>query len=310
LCRARGLDISADEIIITNGAIHAMHLVASLYLDDRNSVAFEDPGYPLARQTLALTGATIVPITVDEEGLCVDQLPADGGNIKFVYVTPSHLFPTGQRLSLQRRQSLLDWACSNDALILEDDYDGEFRYDIAPLPPMAAMCESGPVVYFGTFSKSLFPSLRIGFAAGSKALIKEIADYRAVTDYQTNALSQLTLAKFIENGEFEKHIHRMRRLYASKRRCLRDAIAHASLGGHLSGTDSGMNALIRLDTDVSATNIADRARLEGLFVTPVSRYCQMTSIPDNALVVGYGAVSEAQIREGIDTLAAIIRKAS
>jgi len=310
LCRSRGLEVCANEIIVTNGAIHAMHLVASLYLDERSGVAFEDPGYPLARQTLALSGANIVTIAVDEEGLRVSDLPTDSGQLKFIYVTPSHQFPTGQRLSLQRRKTLLDWACNNDVLILEDDYDGEFRYDIAPLPPLAAMCENGPVVYFGTFSKTMFPSLRLGFAAGSKDFIKEMADYRAVTDYQTNTLSQLALAAFIESGNFEKHVHRMRRLYASKRRCLREAIADTELGGDLTGTDSGINALIRLNTDISAANIADRARLQGIFVTPISRYYHSNSVPDNALVLGYGAASEAQIVEGISRLAAIIRAAS
>ena len=231
LCRARGLDVNAEEIIITNGAIQAMFLIANLYLSPEATVAFEDPGYPLARQTFEMTGAKILATPVDEQGLCVDKLPRDGGNIKFVYVTPSHQFPSGARMSIQRRQQLLEWAKRNNALILEDDYDGEFRYDIAPLPPMAAMSASGFVIYMGTFSKTLFPSLRLGFAAGPKALIKEMISYRAVTDYQTNSLTQLTLASFIESGEFEKHVHRMRRIYAKKRLCLRNAIVNTKFSG-------------------------------------------------------------------------------
>lgn len=310
LCRARGLDVNADEIIVTNGAIQAMHVISNLYLSAGSGVAFEDPGYPLARQAIAMTGAHMRPVAVDQDGLRVGDLPADGGDLKFVYVTPSHQFPTGQRLSLQRRQDLLDWACRNDVLILEDDYDGEFRYDIAPLPPMASMCVNGLVVYFGTFSKTMFPSLRLGFAAGEKSLIKEMAAYRAVTDYQTNSLAQLALASFIENGEFEKHVHRMRRLYAKKRQCLRAAIDDSQLDGVLTGTDSGINALIRLKTDISASNIADRARLEGIYVTPVARYNLSAASRDNALVFGYGAVSEEQIVTGIDKLASIVRSAS
>jgi GntR family transcriptional regulator/MocR family aminotransferase len=310
LCRARGLDVNADEIIVTNGAIQAMHVVSNLYLAKGSGAAFEDPGYPLARQAIAMTGARIHAIGVDQDGMRVADLPADGGDLRIVYVTPSHQFPTGQRLSLSRRQDLLDWACRNDVLILEDDYDGEFRYDIAPLPPMASMCVSGLVAYFGTFSKTMFPSLRLGFAAGEKFLIRDMAAYRAVTDYQTNSLAQLALATFIENGEFEKHVHRMRRLYAKKRQCLRSAIDDSRLDGVLTGTDSGINALIRLNTDIPASNIANRARLKGIYVTPIARYNLTATFPDNALIFGYGAVSEQQIVAGIDKLAAIIRNAS
>jgi len=309
LCRARGLDVNADEIIITNGAIQAMHILANIYLTDEMAVAFEDPGYPLARQTFTMTGARIQPVPVDEDGLRVEALPDDGGNLKFVYVTPSHQFPTGQRLSLQRRQQLLEWAARNDVLILEDDYDGEFRYDIAPLPPMAAMSACGLVVYFGTFSKTMFPALRIGFAAGQKTLIKEMANFRAVTDYQTNSLSQLTLASFIENGEFEKHVHRMRRIYAKKRQTLSDAITETNFPGDLTGTSSGLNALIRLQTDISATNISHRALVENICVTPILRYARSPSVADDALVLGYGAVAEAHIEEGVAKLSAIIKSA-
>jgi len=309
LCRGRGLDVNADEIIITNGAVQAMHIISRLYLDRDSAVAFEDPGYPLARQTFGMTGASILPIPIDEDGLRVDQLPGDAKRVKFVYVTPSHQFPTGERLSLSRRQELLEWATQNDVLILEDDYDGEFRYDVAPLPPLAAMSTNGFVVYFGTFSKTMFPSLRIGFAVGPKQLIKEMAACRAVSDYQTNSLTQLALTSFIENGEFEKHVHRMRRLYAKKRKRLREVMNETNLAGDLTGTDSGLNALIRLRTDISATQISLRSRLRGIEVTPISRFAKGASVQDNALVLGYGALSEDEIEHGVSTLAAVIDEA-
>lgn len=309
LCRGRGLDVNADEIIITNGAMQAMHVLSRLYLDPGSSVAFEDPGFPLARQTFAMTGAQIHPIRVDEDGLSVDDLPENTTNLRFVYVTPSHQFPTGERLALGRRQDLLAWAAKHNVLILEDDYDGEFRYDIAPLPPMAAMSNSGLVIYFGTFSKTMFPALRLGFAAGPKSVIKEMASFRAATDYQTNAQTQLALASFIENGEFEKHIHRMRRIYSRKRNRLKQAMQDSRLDGTLTGNDSGLNALVRLNTDISATQIAMRAQLKDITVTPISRYAIGPSVGDNALVLGYGALSEEQIEDGIHKLADIIRQA-
>ena len=305
LCRARGLDVGADQILITNGAIHAMHVLAALYLTADDAVAVEDPGYPLARQAFAQTGARVVPVPVDGDGLIVDDLP----DAKLVYVTPSHQFPTGERLSLARRQQLIDWAIANRALILEDDYDGEFRYDVAPLPPMAAMNAGGSVVYFGTFSKSLFPSLRLGFAAGPRELIGHMANWRAVHDYQTNSTTQLALAKFIDNGQFEKHVHRMRRLYAKKRELLGDAIDASSLRARVTGTDSGLNALVRLDTPLSATVIADRARLSGLGVTPIARYGASSNIEDKALVLGYAALDEARIEAGIEALTQVVAAA-
>lgn len=310
LRRARGLDVNANEIIVTNGAMQAMGVVAKLYLTDQSAVAFENPGYPLARQCFAMTGAEVLPVSVDDDGLRVVDLPEKGGNIRLVYVTPSHQFPTGQRLSLKRRQQLLDWAMRNDVLILEDDYDGEYRYDIAPLPPMAAMNVSGHVMYFGTFSKTMFPSLRIGFAAGPEDLINEMATYRKVDDYQTNSLAQLALANFIETGQFEKHVQRMRRIYAKKRHRLRDVIAECKFPGVLTGTDSGLNALIRIDARTNATNIANRARLANICIAPVARYDFTGKLNDDALVFGYGAPTENQIEEGVLKLAEIIRRAN
>ena len=310
LCRARGLDVSADQIIVTNGALQAMQTLASLYLTPGTAVAFEDPGYPLARQMLSLTGATVLSVGVDEDGLCVERLPDYDANVRLIYVTPSHQFPTGQRLSLPRRQALLDWAAKHDALIMEDDYDGEFRYDIAPLPPLAAMSAGGSVVYFGTFSKTLFPSLRIGFAVGPKNLVREMASSRAVGDYQTNSLTQLTLAQFIDNGEFERHVLRMRRVYARKRELLAGVIERTGLDGQLSGIDSGLDALLRLNGQVAASTIADRARLQGICVTPIARYTQRRGQRDDALLLGYAAPTMQQIEQGIAQLADIIREAN
>lgn len=303
LRRARGLSAQPDEIIVTNGAIHAMHILARLYLSENTSVAFEDPGYPLARQVFELTGADIVPVTVDDEGLRVEDLPADGGKLKFVYVTPSHQFPTGERLSLRRRKLLLEWAARHDVLILEDDYDGEFRYDVPPLPPMAAMSAGGHVVYFGTFSKTLFPSLRIGFAVAPQTLIEQMANLRAISDYQSNSLTQLTLARFIEQGHFERHVHRMRRIYAKKRACLRRAILDSGLPAELTGTDSGLNGMVRLATGLNVHKISQQVLEAGVWVPPISRYRRDQQQPDDALVVGYGGVSPEQIRSGIGILA-------
>ncbi|MEM7083294.1 MAG: PLP-dependent aminotransferase family protein [Pseudomonadota bacterium] len=306
LCRARGMDVEAENILISNGALHAMNVFAGVYLRTGDRVAFEDPGFPLARQTFAAQGAELYAVPVDADGLQVDRLPTR--QARCVYVTPSHQFPTGERLTLARRQALIRWAHKHDAIIVEDDYDGEFRYDVAPLPPMAAMVDDGSILYCGTFSKSLFPALRIGYAVGARPLIQAMTAYRHATDYQTNTHTQLALATFIEDGEFERHIQRMRRRYAHKRQMLCDALNATALPGQLTGTDSGLNGVVRLHQPIAAT-VSAMAREVGLGVTPVSRYA-MRYRDDHALVLGYASMSDAAIREGVSLLSNVVQRAS
>ncbi len=308
LCRARGMDVDASEIIVTNGALHAMNILAQLMLGPLDKVGFEEPGYPLARQVFSRYGAGLFSLQVDGDGAVCETLPERGGNVRLLYVTPSHQFPTGARLSLRRRQGLINWAARNGALIIEDDYDGEFRFDIAPLPPMAAMKGGQNVIYFGTFSKTLFPGLRVGFACGPADLIAEMAIHRATSDYQSGTIVQLALGKFIQSGEFEKHIMRMRRIYGRKRKALADAINLSASDLKLQGTESGLNGLIRLPAGVTATMVAKLARGKGVFINSVRRYCSPEScVSDDALVFGYSAVSEAQIIQGVACLAQIVR---
>lgn len=306
LCRARGLDIEADQILITNGAIGAIDLVARQYLLPGDGCVFENPGYPLARQVLQGRGATMHEISVDQDGLVTDELPTGPQRQRLAYVTPSHQFPTGGRLSLARRRALLDWACEQRALILEDDYDGEFRYDIAPLPPMLAMASCGHVLYLGTFSKTLFPSLRIGFAAGDRRIIQRLTALRVATDYQTNTIVQRALARFIAAGQFERHVQKMRRVYARKRRLVQDAVSASSIDGEIVGIASGLDVCLRLNSRRSATNIAHRASLQGVAVVPMARYAGSSPVRDDALIIGYAAPNEEQIARGVDVLSQVV----
>ncbi|ANM32181.1 hypothetical protein ABI59_09970 [Acidobacteria bacterium Mor1] len=309
LRRARGLQVEPDEILISNGAIQAVHWLCRLFARPGDSVAMEDPGYPLARQAFELNGARVVSYPVDEHGLVVDALPADGGGHRLVYVTPSHQFPTGSRLSRPRRVQLIDWAVANGVLVLEDDYDGEFRYDVPPLPPLASLSTCGYVIYLGTFSKTLFPSLRIGFTVAPRELIDELAAYRNALDYQCGALPQIALARFIEDGDFERHILRMRRIYAQKRRALREAMADCNFPGELCGIDSGINGTVLLEPGVPPARVVAAAAKRGIYVTPIERYRQHPVSDDRALILGYGALSEAQIGRGIASLASIVQSA-
>ena len=274
-----------------------------------DSIAMEDPGFPLARQAFQLNGARVIPYPVDSEGLQVDALPADGGGHRMVYVTPSHQFPTGGRLSRKRRAQLLDWATEHEVLVLEDDYDGEFRYDVPPLPPLAALSPCGYVIYLGTFSKTLFPALRLGYVVAPKELIDELAAFRTAMDYQSAAVPQVALARFIEDGDFERHILRMRRIYAGKRRALCESMERFEFPGELKGIDSGIDGMIRLREGILSTEVATAAAKHGVYLTPLSRYRHhRTRVDDDdAIVLGYGAVGDDQIREGIGLLAKLVQ---
>jgi GntR family transcriptional regulator/MocR family aminotransferase len=301
LRRARGLTASAEEIIITNGSVHAMHLLSAIYLDKGSRVIVENPGYPLAWQTFQLAGAEIISCGVDEEGLCLDHLPQKPTRVKFVYVTPSHQFPTGSRLSLARRQALIGWADKHDILIIEDDYDGEYRYDVPPLAPMASM-DTHRVVYCGTFSKTMFPGLRIGFAVAPEPLIRLMAKMRTLTEYAPCTPTQVALSNFISTGHFERHIHKMRRIYRHKRMALVATLADLGIDAQVSGLDSGLSAMVRLGGKRSGSYYSNRAKKAGILAPSVLRYGFGAPIADNALIIGYAQPTTEQIVSGLEFL--------
>lgn len=291
LRRARGLTVEPTCVIITNGAIHAMHLLASLVLNKGDTVVFENPGYPLARQVFTACGGDIYSCPVDQDGLIIENLPPSSKATKIVYLTPSHQFPIGSRLSLGRRRRLIDWAHDRGCLIIEDDYDGEFRYDVPPLAPMATM-DPDQVVYCGTFSKTMFPGLRIGFAVASENIIEAMAVKRAVSEYTANAPLQRALSYFISSGEYERHILRMRRIYAKKRQLVSE---HLEGAAQLTGLQSGLSALIELDPKHSAQAISERLSHEGIIIPPLDRYDVRKQTAVNALVCGYAEPSLKQL---------------
>ncbi len=298
LRRARGMRANPDQIIITNGAVHAMHLLASVYLATNDVIVFEDPGYPLARQTFELAGAQVHLCRVDNEGIVLDDLPQIGESVRLVYVTPSHQFPTGSRLSLGRRQELVKWAAHNGALIVEDDYDGEFRYDVPPLAPMAAMAPN-VVVYCGTFSKTMFPGLRIGYAVAGEHVINALADYRTLTEYAPCAITQAALCQFIATGDFERHVQKMRRIYGAKRQAVQSALSNTCIDASVSGIESGLHALIELDSQTSAERLSKLAAADGILLPPLSHYSRRQSMVSNSLVFGYAAATLSDIETGI-----------
>ena len=303
LRRARGMVATPDQIIITNGGVHAMQIIAALYLDQKSQVIIEDPGYPLARQIFIQQGAGIIPCPVDDDGICVDQFPNNPDHIRFVYVTPSHQFPMGGRMSLARRHALIAWARQHGVIILEDDYDGEFRFDVPPLAPLASIA-SDCVVYCGTFSKSLFPGLRIGYAIAPSPLISAMAAHRQIAEY---AITQAALARFIETGQFERHIHRMRRTYAQRRRYLGEVITSSGLEANLTGMDAGLHGLVRLPAQINAEQLSRSASGQGVFIPSLDRYAFDGRADINGLIAGYAALDRDQMFEGMNILAKLAR---
>ncbi|MEO0975263.1 MAG: PLP-dependent aminotransferase family protein, partial [Pseudomonadota bacterium] len=254
-----------------------------------------------ARQSFAMAGASLHPCSVDQDGLQLEALAHLPSRPTIVLLTPSHQFPTGARLSLGRRHHLVEWARRHGALIVEDDYDGEYRYDVPPLPPLAALAEDC-VVYCGTFSKTMFPGLRVGFAAGPPAQIEAMARYQALTAYAPGEVVHRALAKFIDSGEFEKHVHRMRKRYAGKRRVLTQTIREHSPEAVVTGIDSGLNALVRLPTARRAEDICKVAATKGVLASALTRYCARPPQADDAIVIGYAAPEEEALVRGVECL--------
>ncbi|MEM6532956.1 MAG: PLP-dependent aminotransferase family protein [Myxococcota bacterium] len=297
LRRARGMNVRREQLIVTNGSVHAMYLAARVALTDGDSAVVENPGYPLLRQTLAVAGAQVRPLDVDGEGLRTEELPTDPSRVRIIAVTPSHQFPTGVRMSLRRRHALVQWCLEHGAWVIEDDYDGEFRYDVAPLPPMATMAPER-VIYCGTFSKTLFPGIRIGYAVAPEPLIEAMTHYRTLTEYCPPVLGQETLRHFIRLGHYDRHLLRMRRLYAKKRRKVEDVVSRLRPSAVVSGVNSGLSVVVDLVGE-SADEVLGRGRNVGVGAVKLQRY---GSTRRNALIIGYAAPSLEQLEEGLELL--------
>jgi GntR family transcriptional regulator / MocR family aminotransferase len=300
LHRARGLNCTAADIIITSGITQAAQLIARATLGKNDRIAFEEPGYGLIRQVFLELGARILPIQVDDDGLRVSQLSHGKSAPLLVYCTPSHQYPLGSRLSIPRRVTLLEWARTNGSLILEDDYDSEFRFETAPLPALAAL---GPdcTAYMGTFSKTLTPSLRVGFLVAPPGLHEPVLKLKTLSDYHTSIPVQQVLAQFILGGHFERHIRRMRRVYASKRETLVRALEPIQSFAPLKGLEAGLHAFLELPPEIPAQAVTDLARSKGVIVRTLESFHHKAPVT-NGLLLGYGGLSLEQIQRGVQEI--------
>jgi GntR family transcriptional regulator/MocR family aminotransferase len=308
LARARAIKCDREQIIITNGTQQALDLVMRLLIDPGDSIAMEDPGYLSARRVFLSHGVNLLPVPVDDSGLMVEKLAnSDGERIRMVYVTPSHQFPTGSTLSLPRRLELLLWAQQHDALILEDDYDSEYRYGDRPIPALQGLDLRDCVIYIGTFSKVLFPSLRIGYLVVPPHLVSLFAQVKWLSDRQLPTLEQKVLAEFIADGYLESHIRKMRSLYDQRRQVLVQALnTHFGEQVTIFGENAGIHIMVKFDTHLSDETIIKRAETVGVGLMS-ARSSYLNSWSQGEFIFGYAELDEMQIQEGISRLVEVFK---
>ena len=303
LAQGRGVSCSPEQVIVTNGSQQALDLVARVLLEPGDRILLENPCYQGARQVFAAAGAEVVPAPVDEEGLVLPDTAA-----KLAYVTPSHQFPTGVVLSVTRRLELLAWAQEHDAFVLEDDYDSEYRYVGRPVPAVYGLGGSDRVLYVGTFSKVLFPALRLGFLVSPPALVPAVLAAKWLTDRHSATLEQAALALFMTEGHFERHLRRTRVQNAARRQALLNALdEHLGNRAEVTGTNAGIHALVWLNgvSPEKQDDLVGRARAAGVGIYPVTPY--FSQPPERlGLLLGYAALDEVRINEGIRRLAQVL----
>ncbi len=306
LCDFRRARCHPDQIIVTAGTQQAMMISAMALVNPGEVAWIEDPGFYQARRAFGFAGATVVPRPVDREGIVIAR-PSKQRSPKIIYVTPSHQFPLGMTMSLARRTALIDFAHERDAYIFEDDHISEFRYTGPPLPCLQGLDNSGRVIYAGTMSKILYPSLRLGYLLVPEQLVDSMIKIRAVMDQHSSAIDQATLARFLSEGYFLSHVKRMRKLYADRREFFIEQFNNL-LGDRfiLQIPEAGLHfvAWLRRKTDLP---LIMRVCAEiGIRPTPLSS-CFMKAELDPALTFGFAAWTRAQIREGLVKLASALK---
>ncbi|MBO0727290.1 MAG: PLP-dependent aminotransferase family protein [Blastocatellia bacterium] len=314
LRHARAVKCDADQVVIVNGAQQALDLISKILINRGDRVAIENPGYLGARRVFQAHGAELLPAPVDESGIVVDALNSRSkSGLKLVYVTPSHQFPTGVTLTLPRRLDLLCWAEKTGAMIVEDDYDSEFRFGSRPIPSLQGLANGDSVIYVGTFSKVLFPSLRAGYLVAAPSLARFFTRAKWLTDLQTPAIEQRVLADFINEGHLERHLRRMRTIYDNRRQTLVRALeTHFGDRVTILGENAGMSLMIRLRSEMNDHEIERRALESGVGLLSARHYYLGEERPNNAdntveFLLGYAGMNERRIREGARRLAKILK---
>jgi GntR family transcriptional regulator/MocR family aminotransferase len=308
---SRGVVCDASQVFITDGSQSSLELCARACADHGETVWVENPGYGGAIAAFRGAGLELEAIPVDEEGIAPQASDWKRRKPRLIYTTPSHQYPVGTVLSLQRRMALIDGARAAGALIIEDDYDSEFRHDGPPLSAMQGLAPDAPVLYCGTFSKTMYPGLRLGFLVVPPELAAPMATMRAQSASNGRTADQLALAEFLRSGQFALHLRRMRRLYAERRDVLVAALEqHLGNIAEVHGASAGMHLSLRFrDQSISDVDINLRAREEGIVVNALSAHA-IGEVKWNGLMLGYAQVPAEQIEGLVKRLAAIIHLAA
>jgi len=305
---ARGVQCTADQIAIVSGVQEALDLVTRLFVDPLDRVCMEDPGYPGAALAFEARGARVVGLSVDDEGMTVPR-----GDARLVYVTPGHQFPLGISMSLRRRLALLEWASGCGAMILEDDYDSEYRYSGRPVPALQGLDRRGIVLFAGSFSKVLFPSLRLGYLVVPSDLIDVVTATLSITSRHAPLIDQAILADFLVEGHFARHVRRMREIYAERLAVLMES-ARAHLAGLLtiSGLEAGLQTAAWVADGIDAQAAARAAAERDVEVTPLAWYTRgrRPRVIRQGLHLGFAAVDVPEIRRGVRDLALALESLS
>jgi GntR family transcriptional regulator/MocR family aminotransferase len=300
---SRGVRCTERQIIIVSGSQQGINLAGQVLLDPGAPVWVEDPGYPGAYGGLLAAGAQVIPVPVDREGLDVNRGIAEFPAARLAFVTPSHQFPLGVTMSLKRRLELLEWANRNDAWILEDDYDSEYRYAGHPLATLQAIDRENRVIYLGTFSKVMFPALRLGYMVVPNDLVEAFQAARKFAIQHPPLLEQAVMAEFISKGHFVRHIRRMRAIYGKRQELLVTA-ARCELEGRIEiePSEGGMHLLGWLPDGMDDVFISRKAAAHGVDASPLSNYSYATR-ERGALLLGFAGINEKEIQDGVRRLA-------
>ena len=309
LNRGRGVRCTPEQVVIVNGSQQSLDLCCRVLLDPGDIVWMEDPGYRGANAAFQGSGVRVVPVPLDAEGL--QWVGARGArprltNPRCIYITPSHQFPMAITMSLQRRLSLLKFAKENNAWILEDDYDSEFRYDGRPLAALQGLDENDCVVYMGTFSKVLFAGLRLGYVVVPQDLIQPFVNTKSIVDRHSPILEQATVAEFIRSGRFERHIRNMRKLYATRQKKLVDSVNYFLKGRlEVEPRPAGMHLIGWLREGIDDQAVSQRAASNGIEVPAISSYTQKR-LPRGGLLLGYSAIPASRIPHAVEALSRVM----
>ena len=304
---ARGVRCTADQVIVTSGSQQGVDLASRVLLDTGDKVWMEDPGYFGAGGAFVAAGCTLAPVSVDDEGLNVAEGIRRAPDARLAFVTPARQLPLGVTMSLRRRLALLDWAAKRRAWILEDDYDSEFRYSTRPLSALQGLDNAGCVIFSGTFSKVMFPALRLGYLVVPEALVNAFTAARRYLDLCPPYLTQAVMADFMNDGHFVRHIRRMRTVYAARRQLLVTLLAR-ELGDFvdIDAPDSGMNLIAWLPPTFNDIEVSRALAADEIDALPLSA-CVLKRTLRPGLLLGFSGIREPELRQGAARLARTLR---